>query len=441
MEILRQNQPKPVVFHFRVASCNAAHFKGDRVACPARVPHQNLLIMQEMETTLGFGKQRQVSNINGQHGPCEKDCQNIYIRLVAFFRNLSDDSMSPAEVHQRSEADFFSVATPLLYLQKPIKYLKSDNDERGGTNSSYEAPLVKARDVKIWQNFMANGELKQMINNPKWRCVITKPFTKKELQRLIWDEPELGGNINEMTFEILWSQIYSTLNLIHLKCRQKETGFEHPTRILIGNGDCAQKITKEPYQNYVPPKNAGSKRPDYAAYEFVPGSNQYTKHGRKSIENRVPGDAKLFRKIRRSMFPPDGAEYNKTRTREVEKVLTQIHDYMDRHEARYGYIVNDEELIFFRRRGTGWGHMDISEGIRHDTNGIGPECKISTTKLVLFYFHLVIAPHEKNWKLPSCRSMIGLRPHLPREAKGTRNIKTTGPSYKELDSDEDFEVY
>ena len=366
----------------------------------------------------------------------------IYIWFVAFFSNLFDDSMSPAAPLQLSEEeDFFSVATPLLYLQKPIKYLKSDNDETSGTNSSYEAPPVKARDIKIWHSFMANDELKHMINDPKWRSVLTTPFTKKELRRLIWDEPEMGGNLNEMTFEILWSHIYSTLNLIHLKCRQKETGLENPTRILIGNGDCAQKITKEPYQNYVPPKNAGSKRPDYAAYEFVPGSNQYTKCRRKSIENRVPGDAKLFRKIRRSMFPPDGAEYDKRRTREVEKVLTQIHDYMDRHEARYGYVVNDEELIFFRRRGTGWGHMDISEGIRHDLNGIGPKCKISTTKLVLFYFHLVIAPHEKEWKLASCRSMIGLRPHLPRGAKGTMNIKTTGPSYKEPDSDEDFEVY
>ena len=50
------------------------------------------------------------------------------------------------------------------------------------------------------------------------------------------------------------------------------------------------------------------------------------------------------------MFPPD-AEYSFKILHEVEKFFIQIHDYMNRHEARYDYIVNDEELIFFRRHG------------------------------------------------------------------------------------------
>jgi hypothetical protein len=85
--------------------------------------------------------------------------------------------------------------------------------------------------------------------------------------------------------------------------------------------------------------------------------------------------------------------------------------------------------------------MDISPGIRHETDGIHRECKISTTKLVLFYFHLVIAPDESKWKLASCRPMINLRKHLPREAKGTMNIVPNRPDYNEPDSDEEFEIY
>ena len=56
------------------------------------------------------------------------------------------------------------------------------------------------------------------------------------------------------------------------------------------------------------------------------------------------------------MLPPDGSGFHHSDTKkrawartEAIKVLTQIHDYMDQHMARYGYIVNNEELIFFRR--------------------------------------------------------------------------------------------
>ena len=123
---------------------------------------------------------------------------------------------------------------------------------------------------------------------------------------------------------------------------------------------------------------------------MIPGSGQYAKDGPEKVANRIPGDAKLYTKIRRSMLPPDSDEFSSDIEAEVVKILGQIHDYMDRHEARYGYLVNDEELIFFKRRGTGWGHMNISPAIRHDMDGIN-DLTISTTKLVLFYFHLVIA--------------------------------------------------
>jgi len=139
------------------------------------------------------------------------------------------------------------------------------------------------------------------------------------------------------------------------------------------------------------------------------------------------------------MFPPDGADYSFKVLCGVEKGPTKIHDYMDCHrEARYGYIVNDEELVFFRRRGTGCSHMDTSPATRHDTDVIHPGCNISTTKLVLFYFPLVIAPDQSKWKLASCCPLINLRPHLKRVAKGTVSIERNPPRYKKPDSDEDF---
>jgi len=292
--------------------------------------------------------------------------------------------------------DFLRLATPLRYLQNGIT---SDNATEDGNNSKYEAPEVDLKHLELWSDFFDNDEIKEMVADPRWNDVLTKPFGPEDLRKIRWDSPEAGGNISEHTFELLWFDITSALNLIHLKCAQRDQGVDDPIRIVIGSGECAKKMTSVPYKKHLSTrenrqgghekKKANTKKPDYAAYLHVPGSKQQElKHKRMAVDNRIPGDAKLCRKIRRSMFPPDGEEYqprNRKILREVGKVVTQIHDYMDRHEARYGYIVNDEELIFFRRRGTGWGHMDISPAIRHDTNG-SIDYEISNTKLVLFYF-------------------------------------------------------
>ena len=330
-------------------------------------------------------------------------------------------------------------------MQKKITHVKAHNSGEAGKNSSYEAPPINANDVELWNDFFENNEIRRMVQDPRWNDVLTSPFSAKELGMFVWDRTISGGNVNELTFELLWNQITSALNLIHLKCAQKDQGLDDPIQILIGNGDCAQKITSEPYKKFESTKSTKSKksnrpgqskRPDFAGYQYVPRSNQYSKEGRAMVENRIPGDAKLFRKIRRSMLPPDGVDYNQQTKKEAVKVLTQIHDYMDRHEARYGYIVNDEELVFFRRRGTGWGHLDISPAVRHDIDGINPECKISTTKLILFYFHLVVAPNESKWKLESCRPLINLRRHLPRQAKGTVDLEGDTPVYRDESADE-----
>lgn len=121
------------------------------------------------------------------------------------------------------------------------------------------------------------------------------------------------------------------------------------------------------------------------------------------------------------MLPPDGSEYlddPHART-EAQKVINQIYDYMDQHGARYGYVVNDQELIFFRRRGTGWGHMDISPAIRHDVMA-DLERGVLNSKYVLFYYHYVIANDDSLWQLESCRPLIEKKSGPPRGAKRLR---------------------
>jgi hypothetical protein len=125
--------------------------------------------------------------------------------------------------------------------------------------------------------------------------------------------------------------------------------------------------------------------------------------GAKNVFNRIPGDAKLYRKIRRSWLPPNGELYL-TGEREVEarKILTQVHGYMDMHEARYGYIVSDEELIFLRRRPGKWGQLDISPAIRHNVKPDRPSGTMNSL-YVLFYLHWKVANDDgpEGWRLES----------------------------------------
>jgi hypothetical protein len=135
------------------------------------------------------------------------------------------------------------------------------------------------------------------------------------------------------------------------------------------------------------------------------------------VFNRIPGDAKQFRKICRAMLPPDGERFKKkNKNKEAIKVLSQIHGYMDQHEARYGYLINNEELVCFRRRGTGWGQLDISEAIRHDVEA-DSSANILNSKYILLWLHMTVANDDSpkvGWRLRS----FGSEPKstLPTEA-------------------------
>jgi hypothetical protein len=320
----------------------------------------------------------------------------------------------PIEKDVLHKAQNPAIKSPLEYMQKPITHLKSDVDD-SGSNSNYDAPPVDLKDVKVWDNFLAYDELNKMVNDPRWNSVLTAAFPEHHANRMIWGAPVAGGNVNEMSFERLWAPVWQALNLIQLMCAAYDQGTEDPIFMMIGDGDCGK--WRSPDRS----KSSQGKKPDFAGYEFVPGSNQYSGDNPKKVYNRIPGDAKLFRKIRRSMLPPNGSEYNQRggpAIKEAQKVINQIHDYMDFSESRYGYVVNDEELIFFRRRGTGWGHIDVSPAIRHDVDGRDPNCRIPTTKLVLFYFHMVIGNDESKWRLKSCYSMFPRKRGPYRKAKG-----------------------
>jgi hypothetical protein len=120
----------------------------------------------------------------------------------------------------------------------------------------------------------------------------------------------------------------------------------------------------------------------------------------------IVGDFKMFEKFNHSMLTKT-ATTPKTTSRLVSKALRrpldQIHDYMDMHHDRYGYIINHNELIMFRRKDlppNTWGHLEFSpEPIPLSTDEPG---KLNAM-MVLWYFHVKYAVMELGggWRLES----------------------------------------
>lgn len=310
----------------------------------------------------------------------------------------------------------------MQYILKPITNLKSHNTEPG-PNSNPNCPDVDLENIEVWESFMMNGEIESMLKDPTVAAVFNEEYTQEELDMFTWGSSPETGRRNEKQFEKGWSTITDALNVILEKIAAAVQGVVNPICVKMGDGDSATK--KAPGRKWA----TQNIKADLAGYEAIPDSGQYVGNAADEIYNRIPGDAKLFRKIRRSMLPPDGLEFSLKNENECQKVINQIHNYMDAHEARYGYIVTDHELIFFRRRGeqlpSGWGHLDISRAIRHDLDARNDETGgTPTTKAILIYFHMVVALDDSQWYLPSAFEMIKKRTQSDRRVNMLPRVVT-----------------
>lgn len=287
-------------------------------------------------------------------------------------------------------------------------------DTKRGSNSNHRGKAIKLTDCLVWSKGFPNASAIEALwaDSETLKREMYRGLGIEEAGRCTWEYPIRDGQSNEQCLEREMGDIHKRINLASEMVRralfeagEKSTISYLNMYIKIGDGQSALMIS--PFAE----KGAEKKKPDYAAYAFHHDGFQYKKEARQTIPNRIPGDAKVFRKIRHEMLPPAGALYtenDKNSNVEVTKVLSQIHGYMDSRGARYGYVVNNEELIFFRRRNEGWGHLDISPPIRHDiqadlSNGV------VNSVWILFYFHFKVAcddDPECGWHLESFANTI-----------------------------------
>jgi hypothetical protein len=261
-------------------------------------------------------------------------------------------------------------------------------------------------DLRPWNNFPSFDDIERFIkNNP----ALSQSMHKVNLAlagKKPWYEEELGddGTIpatdeNSLTrnHQRFLSQL-SGLLLLACKGAPKDK-FAQGLRgdgkwIKVGGGKCGMKRREKGVPHQMVPDLVSfwteGKDSHLAAKKGKP-------HPALKEDCLIVGDFKCSTKFKHSMLTKGCNGFS----REARKVVFQIHDYMDMHHNRFGYVIGNNELIMFRRRdypAQAWGQLDFSQPIplnseRGNINGM----------MVLFYFHVkyVVLEEEGGWKLPS----------------------------------------
>jgi hypothetical protein len=194
-------------------------------------------------------------------------------------------------------------------------------------------------------------------------------------------------------FQPFFSQLST---LIQLAC-QGQPGYEGVASdsrwVTIGGGKCAMKRRSQ--------GNPEPKVPDLVAF-WSDGDDSHLNakkakpHPATHIDCLIVGDFKMNPKFSHSKLLKKKGDFHA----EGSKVVNQIHDYMDMHQNKYGYIITHTELIMFRRRDNPpkWGQLDFSQSIPVSA----PQGELNAM-MVLWYFHVkyAVMGEDGGWNLPS----------------------------------------
>jgi hypothetical protein len=287
-------------------------------------------------------------------------------------------------------------------IQQRILQGKSNN------NSDYENTQVVMSDLRPWKDFptfieiesfsKSSANLKHLFH----KIMLPNAGRKMWYEELLNDPGYIPGT-EETSFIRNTHAFFAQLNaLIRFTCTGPTSrsancveGLSPDKWITIGGGKCAMKRRKEGH-----PEN---KVPDLAAY-WTDGDDSHldvkspkSDHPASQMDCLLVGDFKMATKFNHTMLTSKGGRFKP----EGKKVMNQIHDYMDMHHNRFGYIITQKELIMFRRRDDPpekWGQLDYSPSIP-----VSSERGKINAMMVLWYFHIKygVMELEGGWKLPS----------------------------------------
>lgn len=101
--------------------------------------------------------------------------------------------------------------------------------------------------------------------------------------------------------------------------------------------------------------------------------------------NRAPGDVKTSWKWNTDLAAHPMPSYRK----EFRQVLSQLNWYMGQHQARYGFILTDRELVVVRRLDAN-GYLELAPSIPFSRGGDASQPEL-TVLLALWYLGMLAA--------------------------------------------------
>ena len=281
----------------------------------------------------------------------------------------------------------------IFYVERPWATLERGgeiipHEELKGGSTEYKNTRVELADWTMWHNFPTYEDIYDFSKSTK---LLRKNFHQSEIpvmqqgptifdQRFKFNEP---ATVCENNVYMGMGGFFKRLNrLLHLASYEEDK--QNPS-IYIGWGKHAKLRRKRGFTTF--------KDPDKVAFwyngEFAVRSPSETdfKCPATEIPVLIPGDIKMAGKLRPGCFEK-AAGANGVVTKEVQWCCNQIHDYMDMHHCRYGYVCTEAGGYMFRRRGGGkWGRVDYSPFIPlRSSNARG-----LNFLMVLWYFHVKYA--------------------------------------------------
>lgn len=349
------------------------------------------------------GREAVVNTI--RHHPSFEDFKRPDIEKVEITREQFEALQSQAGDSAKaviSESD----ATAWEVLQNPIAY-QFPLTSKSNSNSNYDNSHINMKDLRVWDKFPSFNDIKNFIEandrlkNIFFTALLDDAASKVWFERLYNQDGYIPANEENSLARNSHSFFMQLSTLIRLACQGPPGGEfgEGLTLgsqwVTIGGGKCAMKRRNK--------GNPEHKVPDLVAY-WTNGDHSHL--NAKKCEPYpacqtsclIVGDFKMTPKFHHSMlYPTEKGIFGA----EGRKVVDQIHDYMDMHHNRFGYVITHTELIMFQRRASPsevWGQMDFSCSIPVST-----ERGTLNAMMVLWYFHVryAIMGEDGGWRLPS----------------------------------------
>jgi hypothetical protein len=227
-------------------------------------------------------------------------------------------------------------------------------------------------EISLWEDFLTNGEIEHMISPTS---VVGEALRRRAPIDWTFIRAVKLDAVGVLSFLALWGHQVRFLNAAMYQCACLVQATEDPRHIAIRHRPRWGGANLDAYQ--------------YASTKERCELDSREPHPQRKRLNRMPGELRTFAAVNYAKLTRFGDDERKP------PFLHTIHDLIDQSNARYGYLVNPKELVFFRR--TAWHHLEISPAIRHDVE-VDVENGIWNSKIVLFYFHWIVANDESSWR-------------------------------------------